>query len=647
VSCGAALGSRRATGLALALAAGWLLLAALLIGDYGPTCDLVVGEYPHGEQYLAYITSGDRTFLDFTETGRRAVARAPHLSFDSPWLPWAWAHPFGGILSAASCRVLWTGLGWVPPLVAHELPIVLLVALLLFAIVRYAARRWGAAAGVGTGLALLLSPPFFAHAFNNLKDVPEASLYTLAVLAFVSATRAQGASRTWPRFLLAGALTGFALAQKANAWFIPVQCVLWWGLLAAVSRARRVRAPPFPWRGALLALPAFAAAYVLASPMLWTDTVGHFREQFGFYFHMGFRGKFALQTGGLLQFLWSTPPMLLALAALGLLSRRLSADDRILLALGVAFPVGRTVLGPNFDGVRHFLEFQPFLALLAGVGAASVVDFVADRLAGRRAGERTPGAPAARRRAVVAVLVLAVLFAAPAWAVVDTHPNGVCYFNAFIGGLPGALAQTVDIQPSDFWANSYWQGLQWLDEHAEPGAWLDVPVMPQVAASSAPLRLRPDIRFGLPQGDGHAPLYVMYVLREGFFDDVARYLQERSQPVHVIRVQGAPILVIHKVTDVEAVPVLVELRRAQQELHPSMLNLALWARRQPMEVALKLERLIRRVRRSNFDATRAELRALLPARYHDDVDKVLLDAVKHAPPAAPPAENKKPASAPH
>ena len=74
--------------LGLVIAAVWLLVALTRLGDYGPTWDTPSGEYAHGEQYLGYLLSGDRAFLDFSR--ELGDPRPPCPVFSSP--------------SRASCR---------------------------------------------------------------------------------------------------------------------------------------------------------------------------------------------------------------------------------------------------------------------------------------------------------------------------------------------------------------------------------------------------------------------------------------------------------------------------------------------------------------------------------------------------------------
>lgn len=518
-----------------AFALAYLLLAFVLLPRYGPTYDISIGEIPHGERYLDYLLSADARHLDFALRIDDASPSPPHPIHDperaTSAMVWAESCPLAGILSAISCRLFFETLGVAPPMWAHLVVAPAFAALLLIATYLVAARFFGSIAACGAVLACFLSPRFFDDALHNIKDLPEAALYTLAAIGYVFAL-ARGGWRAWA---LAGIAHGLALAQKPNALFLFPQIAATWLVLA---RARHAR----PWReslrGCLVAGVALLAAFLLASPMYWEHPI-----LFG-----GYRLAFLLQAGtekgvwkpfeALRAVLFTTPPVLLLLAAIGAARRDVPVAYRLVIALGALVPIGRTMLPGmvNFDGVRHFWEFWPPLALLAGLGFAAITKAARARL------------PALPERGVVAACTVLV-FAAPAAAVIQTHPHGIAYFNAFVGGLKGAQARG-EPQATDYWAGSYWQGLDWFAKHAEPEATLAVPLAEHVARFAAPLRgIGPD-RFADPyEPPRDRPFYVMFVTLSEVYDDTLRWLTAHRTPAHSIVVQGAPILNIYRLDD--------------------------------------------------------------------------------------------------
>ncbi len=636
--------TRTALGLAAACVLGWLLFALPRLDEYGATWDCVLGEYPHGEQYLEYLLSGDESWLRFSRDpdnalrdsvegfgfaapprlqsaapgerppeGPRAPRRAPHLQYQAWLYDWYESHPFGALLSAASCRLLWDRWALLPSLSAHHLPVVLLVALLLGVLVAWSARRWGPLAGAGAGAALLLAPRFLCDAFDNLKDAPEAVLYALALLAWAAALR-----RARPAgFAAAGVLTGLALAQKANALFLPAH-VLAFFLLANLRRWRRGEARlAFPWAGLPLAAACGVAAWLAVSPMLWSDTLRRVLIQVDYFAGQGAQSYVAQDWDGPRAFLLTTPPVLLLLAALGAANRRACGEHRLLLALGVVVPVGRTALpgAINFDGVRHFLEFMPFLALLAGLGLDLVL----------RAAGRATAAWGTAARAAGGVLLAGALFAAPALACASTWPFGNCYWSGLAGGLRGAQ-QRGWTSATDYWGASYWQAFEWLSLHAEPGAGVAAPVAWHVAEAIAPLRLRADLALvgsGEPAGAPLPPvLYVAYITHPPFYGPLTWALEDEGQPLHELRVQDAPILKIHRIAEPERMRRLLDLYRGRSDPREAAQRIGEWLDQLPDGERAEAETLLDALSRGDAVGA-ARLVELVPVRLHRDLAGML------------------------
>src|SRR5262245_46543443 len=70
------LSPRAARWLAVGLVLAWLGFALPRLADFGATWDCVLGEYPHGEQYLQYLKTGDRAWLDFSRDPLNTVPKS-------------------------------------------------------------------------------------------------------------------------------------------------------------------------------------------------------------------------------------------------------------------------------------------------------------------------------------------------------------------------------------------------------------------------------------------------------------------------------------------------------------------------------------------------------------------------------------------
>ena len=133
---------------------------------------------------------------------------------------------------------------------------------------------------------------------------------------------------------------------------------------------------------------------------------------------------------------------------------RTAAIFTALLALTVAVPVASVLWSHPilYDGIRHVLFVIPPLAVLAGVTVASFVAWARPRWA---------------RVAVAAALTASVVVtAADMWRL---HPYESVYFNRSVaGGLHGAFGRF----ETDYWGQSYKEGVEWLAanyERAKPG----------------------------------------------------------------------------------------------------------------------------------------------------------------------------------
>jgi hypothetical protein len=197
----------------------------------------------------------------------------------------------------------------------------------------------------------------------------------------------------------------------------------------------------------------------------------------------------------------------------------------------------------------------PALAILAGLGGQWLWDGVCRWLRRRR--RAGPGWAALYRRQQWLALVAALLCLAPlgTW-LVRHHPHQIAYFNPLIGGLAGARARGVP-DATDYWANSYRVGLDWLNAHAAPNAVVLVGVAEHTLYAVREVRLRRDLQpramTGVPLhviesniARGPRTFYLMYVIRPGWYLPLVQQVDGKLTPVHEIAVDGAPILRILK-----------------------------------------------------------------------------------------------------
>ena len=358
-------------------------------------------------------------------------------------------------------------------------------------------RRRGRAVGVAAGVLLLCNPRVFGHAHLAVTETPQGCLWTLALLALHRATsRTRDGQRlpaTWAGAVAVALVVGLLLATKLTGWTIGLPVAVW--LLAL--------RPPGWWKVALLCATLSPAVVVALTPNLWHDPIGTFAQHLrfaagnpwripSFYRHRGYLGD--QPAASTFVILGSTMP--LTTLVLGLVGAASARHDRFaaLLALNAAtLPLLRlSGLLPHHDGERLMIATYYLWPLLAALGlgallrwartrnprrrrgpaamrdgAAAVGDgaaAVGDGAAAMRDGAGAPASPAvtgpaeappagtrkparesSRWRCGFLALLLAATVAEPVVETVRFRRYGLSYYNAAIGGLPGARAAGMEL----------------------------------------------------------------------------------------------------------------------------------------------------------------------------------------------------------
>ncbi len=537
----------------------WLLIVLVVavgftqLDSYSVTWDEALGDLFFGERYLSYFTSFDSKYLDF-EANPYPADRRPDLGL-SPFRnrPWEY-YPFTNVLGAASAAVLSRTLGWLDYFDAfHAVNLFLTVCLILTTWVVVGQRLGTWVAGVSL-LVLLSSPRVVVHMLANTKDFPELVFFSTALFVFFWAWERGSV----PGLVGAGVLTGVALATKANALFLaPVFAlvVLLGGRPAPWASWYRVASA-----GAGAALGAVLFLYA-SWPYLWPAPVSRFSEHLSYIAGQVNQVREESVLSPAFAILGTVPVPVLVLCGLGLIpmSRGLVRRDRwwILVAAWIGVVVGRLYLpgAVNFDGVRHFLELMPALAIVAAAGCAWSVAWISDRL-GQIEGVR-PGLMRVMPAVGILVAVLPGL-----GATIGIHPHQIAYWNGLVGGTSGAFARGVP-QAGDYWGLSYRQGLAWLNENAPSPSFLAVPIVEHAVRVVASERLRDDIELlrvsvpffpdippqviaQLPELANERPLFVMFVNREDWSNDLVRQARETGRRVHQIELDRVPLLEIYQ-----------------------------------------------------------------------------------------------------
>jgi len=507
------------------------VVGLLTIEQYGLTWDepenLVVGE-----RYLAFFLTRDVTLLDFSR---------PRPEVDNPdglhlRLLSSYAHPpLPNIVAAVTGRVLGRWAGWLDPVDARHAAIVTMGGLVLGVTYLFARETLGRPAAVLAILALALFPRFVGHAHYNLKDIPKTLLFAVTLWGLW-----RGVTFRRPAWIAgAGLVLGAGLSVRPNLAVAAVVGLLWVGIrFHQWWCERRVRL-------AILAFPLTAAVgFVAAWPAMWVTPVETVRRLWEYWMWLGLSGRQEWTFYPLLMLAFTTPLPTLVLACWGVVgSIRLWRDDEhrslTLLLLWLGLPLVRASMpGMNiYDGIRHFLEVAPALAMLSALGAEEAVWLVEGAVR--------------RMTCWVARVVVVLLFLPALFDLVRFAPYEIAYFNRLIGGLSGAQAAGVQ-DATDYWGTSYRRGFAWLSEHAPYGAALYMPLGQQhLAVAVHGLWLREDVVL-ISEGEAAAgPVYVTHTTRPTEYSAVDWYCRSHLEPVYVIEVDSAPVLEVFRLSPEE------------------------------------------------------------------------------------------------
>jgi hypothetical protein len=530
--------------LALILVLIFFISGVITLPEYGLSWDEGLGNMFFGERYVRYWSSFSDKYLDF-KTDLDYHTQTPIDLSQSTWREFPHVYPpFFDTVSAASMHLLSYKLNLLDPVDAFHFPSIAISALLLWLLYLFAARYIGRVAALFSLLMLAGFPRFWGDMHFNPKDVPVAALSAFTIFAYLAWFQ----KPTLPKAVGVGLVFTAALATKANAAFVPVILLL--GVL--------------PWR---------------LDQSAWLETLRHFRQRIGHYILMGissvgayfavwpylhrdpsrvvdyFRyiasqgerdGGTGINLQPLRMALATMPETMLLFLLIGIIvliiSISLRKDQSIwrrVLLTWLFIPIFRISLPGmvNFDGIRHFLEFLPAAALIAGLGAAALVDWLSARLPGRRR--------------LITTIAAGLIIVNISYIFITFHPFEHLYFNRFVGGINGAAEKFEASETSDYWAVSYRQGVRWLNDNALPNSILYIPIADHLVRLPGALWLRSDIvltshEFADSLWQSQQPVYVMFITHPYFYDDIARYCTEKLEPLHSLTVEGKPVTLIYR-----------------------------------------------------------------------------------------------------
>ncbi|MBI2009538.1 MAG: glycosyltransferase family 39 protein [Candidatus Chisholmbacteria bacterium] len=456
--------------------------------------------------------------------------------------------PLPDILGAMANRFLYQKLGIMGDLESYKVVDVVLAAVGVFVVAALVldltGSKWASAIG---GLSLGLWPIYFGEAHFNMKDPAQAAMYAGAVWLFWKWVK-EGRWRWW------GGLTVFvalAVSIKWNVVFLPITLGVWLVLVRKTAEFKKWWRPQRLVVLGLLTLVIALGFMVVIWPTAWSDPIGWIGQVARFYLGFGLsadhlqpEGWFGL--GGLnfyppLLVLAQMPEVVLLLAVVGIgavAKKKVWGGSLIL--LWIALPMLRAMLPgvKSYSGMRQIFEVIPAVAVLAGLGA----DYLYQRLNIKYQKYRLK----IKKLDILALAFCFLIFAILFIPIIRLHPNENVYFNRLVGGIRGARENNlIDLMVT--YGNVYKQGVEWLNQQAEPEARLTILDGYMLAASPAWLRsdisISPDYFSGL---DG-AGEYLMVLHKPNDQPVFAqRYPERFLEPVHEVTVDGVGLLKIYR-----------------------------------------------------------------------------------------------------
>jgi hypothetical protein len=341
----------------------------------------------------------------------------------------------------------------------------------------------GPRAGFIAALLLLAIPNYYGQMFNNPKDIPFAVGMVWAIYYMVRIIPLLPRPK-WSLVVKLGVATGMALGVRVGGLLIfcylglLLFCFVFWRSFETPS-PRRILADGFAsfWR---VLLPTILVAYpvmLLFWPWAQESPIANPLRSLIFFSHETFpyRTLFAGHYFSASDLPWvylptyialALPELVLALvlaAPIGALIviRRLPGAERRdwilrhgLVAFAIMFPVAYavTIKAVLFDGMRHFIFLLPLIAVAAALVADRLVNWLARF---------------EYRRPVYAAIALYTMAHFSMMAML--HPNEYVYYNGFVGGVEGAQG----LFKLDYWANSYAEAVDGLENYLETQYGLD------------------------------------------------------------------------------------------------------------------------------------------------------------------------------
>lgn len=442
-----------------------------------------------------------------------------------------------------------------------RLGIIILVSILGFVLCYTVYKYVGFIAAISSSLLLLFMPRFFFHSHVETLDAAVASTYFFSFAAYLASRK----SLKWS--ILAGLIFGLALSTKLNAPFFYAGILAYWGV-KNIDEFRYIKGYGLRFPKielSLITMPVLGLIiFYLLWPWIWNDTLRRLNEYLGFhlkhygiyfyYFGTIYEKPFAPWHSSFVMTFITTPPLTIIFGLLGIAlicttlikiyKKGIQLDERQqifyeLLLINAFITIG-TVAFPNvpkYGGVKLFLPFFPFLAILAGIGVQGVYEFLSRKIVWLKQNKIF--------NYISILFLLSITIIPAAYSTFKIHPYHLSYYNMFIGGPKGALKAGMERQYYDIF---YVDLARWFNNNLPQNAKVTFLPNNKEYIRSAPYfkrdkLLRDDIKIT----DLQNAEYLVLTHEERWREYPDLYKKYKDYPsLYKISVEGVDLLTVYK-----------------------------------------------------------------------------------------------------
>lgn len=435
----------------------------------------------------------------------------------------------------------------IDPVIAFHVLIIITAAIGLYFFFRLTSLLFNERIALFASSFWILHPIIFSHSQYNSKEIP---VITGFIAALYLLYRGFFARRIW---LIAGAgvLFGLTLAIRIDTlfllptFFLAYIIFIFFELKTDTQKEWNNRVK----KDILYTSSFFGISAVFLylgwpalrkNPKFFLEAVRYFLHHSWpghvLYFGNTFSGSTLPWHFALFYIVGTTSILLLIFAFFGIIfalrkiyaGKKIFAFSLILLWIFVRLIVGLFPKSVKYDGVRHFMLIIPPLLILAGISLDNFLKYLDTKFKLASAG-----------RIKLYSSVVSFVFL---WLVVEffwIYPFGGAYYNEAVRLTIGPhIEKKFDFE---YWGASYRQGMDWLNQNAQPDSSFCVPIASHLTGYYP---VRADLSFDCSEKTN----YLMFITRWAYYPheiDNALPYQDKD-PAYSISRHGSDLLVIYK-----------------------------------------------------------------------------------------------------